>query len=204
MDDKTKRLVEGAEARAVKATLGPWLSNEHYNCIQTHSEMVPLFAVVYFGNGPRSVDDAEFMANARTDVPALCSVVREQSERILELEALVGAWHDATGANGPEEALCLTAQLKDRTEAAAAWALEESKQHLAKQYTASSRDVQRTALRAIGCSLHRQDAEHDWFTVPERAEEGFYALRDSLPFMGQLCSIGTPGGFVTNYTMLNL
>ena len=88
MDPKTKQLVDEAEARAAKATPGPWIINskqEFTGCdirgsIQSATREVLL-------RSPGSSDaDFVFAAHARTDVPVLCLAVKEQDKRARHAE----------------------------------------------------------------------------------------------------------------------
>lgn len=88
MDQKTKQLVDDAEARAAKATPGPWIINskqEFTGCdirgsIQSATREVLL-------RSPGSSDaDFVFAAHARTDVPVLCLAVKEQDKRARHAE----------------------------------------------------------------------------------------------------------------------
>jgi hypothetical protein len=78
------------EARANAATEGPWEVDRNYPFT---SDLVGIFAsdikqyVVKVADqdwedNPTSADDATFIANARTDVPALLALVREQQAKL--------------------------------------------------------------------------------------------------------------------------
>lgn len=91
MDPKTKQLVEDAEARAEKATKGPWIDTRY------HDDELCSHVASTAGDGEREVafcalgvvehdHNGRFIARARTDVPALCSAVREQDKRARHAE----------------------------------------------------------------------------------------------------------------------
>jgi hypothetical protein len=110
MKDELKELVEGAEARASKATPGEWwhqmktlpptqgvVLRAHYVLAvdADHRVVAGGFADVFFPE-----EDAKFIAHARQDVPALCAAVREldaerDAERLtwVSCASLLGLWH---------------------------------------------------------------------------------------------------------------
>jgi hypothetical protein len=97
MDPKTKQLVEEAEARAEKATEGPW--NACLGGVMTDQEE----GVCATKNGA----DSAFIAYARTAMPALCSAIREQDKR---------AWHAEQERDAYDKRIAeLEAQLATRT-----------------------------------------------------------------------------------------
>jgi hypothetical protein len=97
MDEKTRELVEAAEAMANAATSGPWTtctaSDGACSCglvwAQNPSQVV-LVAKMHddedmLGEGPtheQRVKNGQFAAHARTSVPVLCAIIREQAARI--------------------------------------------------------------------------------------------------------------------------
>jgi hypothetical protein len=84
MDPKTKQLVEEAEARTAKATEGPW---EHDKTISPRDyEVVSCLRIPNAPTFEMRSSNAEFIAFAHTDVPALCSAVREQDKRARHAE----------------------------------------------------------------------------------------------------------------------
>lgn len=88
MDPKTKQLIEEAEARAAKATPGPWFDaryqdDEHGPHIEDSDEHT--VAICAIGRPERDAN-AKFIEAARTDIPALCSAVREQDKRARDAE----------------------------------------------------------------------------------------------------------------------
>lgn len=124
MDPKTKQLVEEAEARAKKATEGPWrtcgASEDRCQCGMIWS--IPLDGVVLSGiahdemtnsffSHNQMCDNVSFAAHARTDIPALCSAVREQDRRAQRAEVE----RDAFGERIKE----LETQLREAVELAA-------------------------------------------------------------------------------------
>lgn len=74
-----KRLDE-IEARTRAATEGPWEAEHHYNRLTGKHAVSEIPRVAEcMGNGDGGLDckeDAEFIAHARTDVPALVAVAR--------------------------------------------------------------------------------------------------------------------------------
>jgi hypothetical protein len=81
MDERTKELVEAAEARAAKATAGPWVKlgvrEVGYHARHPDGDMRPC-GLVDVDSVWRGEQDRDFIANARVDVPALCSALRDQ------------------------------------------------------------------------------------------------------------------------------
>ncbi len=103
MDEKTKHLVEAAEKRATKASAGPWVrwkggdgrcvmqGPASQNTIGTFRGSVPngdgqIAECDDLDSSPsRARANAAFIAHARSDVPALCAIVREQDAEIEQL-----------------------------------------------------------------------------------------------------------------------
>ena len=79
--------LDAIQARADAATEGPWISVRHDLTLYVEAESRELnpINVGYVGNRPEP--DAEFIAAARTDVPTLLALVREQQARIERVEA---------------------------------------------------------------------------------------------------------------------
>jgi hypothetical protein len=78
MDEQTKRLVEEAEARASKATPGPWAQDNDTAVLHgdpSDGEEVCAYC---------AYDDATFIAHARADIPDLCAKVRELDAKASE------------------------------------------------------------------------------------------------------------------------
>jgi hypothetical protein len=84
--------LDAIEARAQAASPGPWETVRHdltlYVVSESH-ELNPI-SLGYVGNRPEP--DAEFIAHARTDVPALLALVREQQDKLEKVEALAEKW----------------------------------------------------------------------------------------------------------------
>jgi hypothetical protein len=90
IDPKTKQLVEEAEARAAKATPGPWLNASFVSIegtVYSRHETCNCPEIVIEIHDDPFRHNAEFIAHARTDIPALCSAVREQDKRARHAEA---------------------------------------------------------------------------------------------------------------------
>lgn len=72
--------LDAIQARVDAATEGPWMCRSDHAVVQVaDSKGEQLAGVVY---GPAYRPDAEFIAHARTDVPALLALVREQQAQI--------------------------------------------------------------------------------------------------------------------------
>lgn len=86
----TERL-EQIQARADEADAAPWRTEQHDLSLWVHSADEGLEANLgYVGNRPEN--NAEFIANAREDVPYLLALVREQAAKIGRVEALRNEW----------------------------------------------------------------------------------------------------------------
>lgn len=83
--------LDAIEARASKATAGPW--NVYAGCSHDHSartrgigsDAIPKSECV-FEDPCLASEDAEFIAHARDDIPALVARVRELTPRVIEGE----------------------------------------------------------------------------------------------------------------------
>lgn len=90
MTDEFKRLVEDAEARASKATPGPWETDGGRVVVTAtpidDEDAVDVCEVLHRGNDAGAFGDhtAQFIAHARQDVPALCAAVRELDAEVSE------------------------------------------------------------------------------------------------------------------------
>lgn len=106
MRDELKRLVEDAEARSNAATPGEWVYQRN-TLPPTQGVILRAHYVLAVDADHRVVaggtgdvffpeDDARFIANARQDVPALCTAVREldaeQTRMLKTISALVVDW----------------------------------------------------------------------------------------------------------------
>jgi hypothetical protein len=139
---KAEALLAAAEARAEAATPGPWLSPsadvrwDHprlcgYDSRANHR------TGDYYATGPRTETvkqaevDADFIAHARTDVPALVALAREQMARADAAETL---------GRGALAGLQMTEQERDgwRARAKAAEALLGPVQEAARAYDAET------------------------------------------------------------------
>jgi len=106
MSDYTEHLISMAggdgevldqiQRRADKATAGPWVVDELGDV-----EAVPEFDLHRFDIMPETIartelrkEDGEFIAHARTDIPALLAMVREQRAVIERVEALADLSND--------------------------------------------------------------------------------------------------------------
>lgn len=73
------------QARADKATKGPWNADDgSYNVYDAEAYMV----CADLADG----DTSEFIAHARTDVPALLALVRDQAAKLGRVEAQLDEW----------------------------------------------------------------------------------------------------------------
>lgn len=76
-DPLTRQLTELRELLA-KATPSPWLSNDHYECIQTHNDKVRLQPVVHYStNNPNVSNDAALIVTAVNALPALLEALAQ-------------------------------------------------------------------------------------------------------------------------------
>ena len=93
MNDEQKKLVQAAKERADKATLGPWsvysakvgtfMGNEVSVDATNGEEGSWVSAIITQGywislDGDVTLPDAEFIASARQDIPALIAIIEEQ------------------------------------------------------------------------------------------------------------------------------
>ena len=107
---------ESIQRRVDAASEGPWESSKGANAdgatlattgahkaaflaLSLNDDTSPLWLVASpdvipaaTGDGPRAKANAEFIAHARTDVPYLLALVREQATRIKQVEALASRW----------------------------------------------------------------------------------------------------------------
>lgn len=84
----TTEQLAAVEARAAAAFPGPWKAWDRgigYEVHTHHDEPLNYHHRETFGKA-----DAEFIANARTDVPALLALVREQQAALDAVEDLIG------------------------------------------------------------------------------------------------------------------
>lgn len=83
-------------ARAEKASPGPWVKDTPIPGVPRAmiADLVGWFVYPTQSGVARSVDDADFIANARTDVPRLLATITAQSRLIALAETLVGAVAD--------------------------------------------------------------------------------------------------------------
>jgi hypothetical protein len=86
----TRDELEAIKARAAAATEGPWEAYSSSCCPDMGGVSSSKYRVhaAELGNvgHPALLEDAEFMAAARTDVPRLIAALEEAWERIAELE----------------------------------------------------------------------------------------------------------------------
>ena len=76
------------EARAEKATPGPWVTDIRDGVLYGITECGITTDGGYYGPTP---SDGEFIAQSRQDIPDLIAAWREQRQRIAELEPVVEA-----------------------------------------------------------------------------------------------------------------
>lgn len=84
--------LEAAQARCDKATEGEWRSerqdeDDGHIYWAIHSDYGYTFIVNVQDEGGRDASNAEFIAHARTDLPAALTALRQAWERIAELES---------------------------------------------------------------------------------------------------------------------
>jgi hypothetical protein len=106
LPDDVETFVQDVEARANKATPGPWVSGPSRD--ESGAAVFQRRGEDDFCLGREfeiDFDDAEFIANARTDIPRLIAIVREQGARnsdmlnaLLDLRRATGSDYDP--ANG--------------------------------------------------------------------------------------------------------
>ena len=121
MTDTTAPLdLDAIEARANAATSGPWYQGrdgrryESSHEVFTREDMYDAESRDAYPQAARS-EDAEFIAHAREDVPALVAAVRERDEMLAKISAAVAA---GTYSNRElREAIQYIANVVDRTDA---------------------------------------------------------------------------------------
>lgn len=95
MDKDIETMVAEIEARAEKATPGPWKPKVVSSCYGTNGVSAGSCEDVVGMHGA-SAANAEFIAHAREDVPKLCAMWREQQKRIQDheqwLDGLRAVW----------------------------------------------------------------------------------------------------------------
>ena len=72
-----------------EATPGPWLHNDYYETVQTHSERTPLAAVCRYGNTAATSADHDLIARARALLPRLAAEVRRLTAEVTERDARI-------------------------------------------------------------------------------------------------------------------
>jgi hypothetical protein len=102
MNEETKKLVTRAEALAKIARPGPWWVSGDF--VRAAAPNTTLPGIVDIADG-MTEEDAEFIAHARQDVPALCATIREMGA---EQEKERAAWIEYATAHheGCSEASC--------------------------------------------------------------------------------------------------
>ena len=97
MEEKARKLlerIEEIEARAAKATPGPWKLETHIVEPEGSSQVIRCGDRVDCWNN-ESCANAEFIAHAREDVPWLCETVRQLIARLGAVEAQNAAMREA-------------------------------------------------------------------------------------------------------------
>ena len=117
MDKDIETMVAKIEARAAKATPGPWEAND--SVISAPSRFGGAWACDVVTAD--SQEDTAFIAHAREDVPKLCAMWREQQRRIQShehwLDGLRAAWDIPKGTTIHEFMKAMAAErnrLRDR------------------------------------------------------------------------------------------
>lgn len=91
--------MEEIEAREAKASSGPWLvtDGQHIDQYAPHPEGNRLLSEGSYDSNYHMFgqDDVEFIAHARTDIPALCATVRALREQLAESDAIIKSYNDA-------------------------------------------------------------------------------------------------------------
>ena len=104
MEEKQRRLlerIEEIEARAAKATPGPWGTTSkcpiHDRCLWIRAIDGGKTNGVWghFGLDGATIDDMQFIAHARADIPWLCETVRQLVAQLEEVEAQNAAMREA-------------------------------------------------------------------------------------------------------------
>jgi hypothetical protein len=86
----TEEELTAIEGRANAATLGPWEVGDPYN--QRTPELVAVYGMGMEVADTQLVQDAAFIAAARTDIPALVAEVRRLRELVLSSEWDAKVW----------------------------------------------------------------------------------------------------------------
>ncbi|WP_393075156.1 hypothetical protein [Streptomyces sp. LN704] len=96
----TEQQLAEIEARTNAATPGPWTVSEDYSDVITPDGG----QLASYWNPTSETRNGEFIAAARTDVPALLAEVRRLRARSLTENEYSAAWHAVEGAAGEEGA----------------------------------------------------------------------------------------------------
>lgn len=93
--------LDAIQARAEAAALGPWMIGKDNSDRVILAGPFSALLVAKVGNvrNPLLAKDSEFIAHARTDVPALLALVREQQAKIERVQALHSKTCDISGSN---------------------------------------------------------------------------------------------------------
>lgn len=97
----TRPDLDAIEARANAATPGPWCSSSEYGYWQigpTSGDGCERLLDIDVGNSDNAHHDAPFVAEARTDIPALLAYARELEARVAGLENVLVEEHEAHAA----------------------------------------------------------------------------------------------------------
>jgi hypothetical protein len=103
MDQKTKEFVEACEQRCAKATIGPWDIERDHTLEEDGDDVIgypetigPMrhieFKSALEGDCDQTENDAEFVSNARTDLPETLRIIRERAAEIERLRPDAEAW----------------------------------------------------------------------------------------------------------------
>jgi hypothetical protein len=88
MNEETRRLVEEAEARAEKATPGPWRSMKppYDRIVISDATKIGIGEFAVSVSSDLDTNDVAFIAHTRSDVPSLCATIRELNAHVEALE----------------------------------------------------------------------------------------------------------------------
>ena len=87
----TEKELKAIEARCEAATEGPWKVGTYGGVFQDNGKETSAITLMYYKTGgtrdPGGVN-TEFIAHARTDIPALIKAIRDRDEKIKLLESI--------------------------------------------------------------------------------------------------------------------
>lgn len=103
--EAARKTAEEAQRRADKATPGPWEVTGGHNRDRYSVRVIdnPRRAVTGWGRVESDLVDAEFIAEARSDVPALCALIRDMADEIGRYQKILADLRDSQRAWSPCE-----------------------------------------------------------------------------------------------------